>query len=163
MKKMILIFSFLPLFCIAQTDVIILLRHGAHLRTYTPGMAIQLETVYNQWLGGTITIIRHDSLFLDGIPFHYKEIMALKRDRTKLNYATDGILLMIAGGGVLVLGAVNGLIRSDPPKYWYTPASFITAGSLLGLGIFLRASRSKQYLLGKKYSLEYLAVSPLKN
>jgi hypothetical protein len=147
----------------AQTDVFVLEKKGENVKTFAAGTEIALETVYQQWFEGTIEAIRHDSVFINGIAFHYKEIAAIRLNRNKLNYRTDGTLLMAAGGGVLVLGAVNGLYRGDPAKSWYAPASYITAGGLLLLGYLILRSANKTYTLGGKYTLEYLALSANKN
>src|SRR6202000_2558906 len=120
----------LPFFCIlivgttqAQSDVIVLEKKGANIKTFATGMDITMQTVYNQWFTGNIEAIRHDSIFLNGLAFHYKEIAGIRIERNKLNYETDGVLLMAAGGGVLLLGAVNGLYRHDKAKSWYTTGS----------------------------------------
>jgi hypothetical protein len=73
-------------------------------------------------------------------------------------YSEDGVLLMIAGGGVLLLNAVNGAYRGDKAKSWYTSGSIITAAALIIGGFLLTKSRFKTYHLGKKYTLEYLAL-----
>ena len=132
------------------------------MRTFAVGMPLIMQTIYDQWFDGTITAIRHDSIFVNGFPFHYKEISALRWERPKLNYRTDGVLLMIAGGGVLLLGAVNGLYRGDQFKDWYRPGSFITAGALLATGFLLIKLRFKKYHLGKKYTIQYLELNPNK-
>jgi len=163
MKQLLIILCLLPCFCSAQTDLLMLKKGHAHVITYSTGMHMAMQTIYDQWFDGTITAIRHDSIFLNGTPFHYKEIRALQRERTKLNYKTDGTILMIAGGGVLVLGAVNGLYRNDQIKDWYSPVSFITAGALILGGYCLTRLQVKQYVLGKKYNLEYLELNPNKN
>ena len=147
----------------AQTDVFVLEKNGASLKTFAAGTEIALETVYKQWFEGSIELIRHDSVFIDGLVFHYKEIAAIRIKRNKINYITDGTLLMAAGVGVLLLGAINGLYRGDPLKSWYTPASYLTAGGLLALGYLIRSSATKTYTLGKKYTLQYLALSADKN
>ena len=143
----------------AQTDVIILEKNGENVKTYAAGVEITMETVYNQWFTGTIELLRNDSIFINGMPFHYKEIASIRRERTSINYQTDGSLLMVAGGGVLLLGAVNGLYRHDKASTWFAPASFITAGSFLILGFLIRKSQFKTYHIGKKYSIQYLALS----
>ena len=162
MKKILLVLFFVPVFGIAQSDILILQKNGANVKTYEPGMYFIIETIYNQWLEGTITAIKNDSIFINNFPFHYKEIKTVRNERTKLNYTTDGVLLMIAGGGVLLLGAVNGLYRGDQAKDWYTTASFVTAGTLLIGGYLLTRSRFKKYHLGKKYTLEYFILNPNK-
>jgi hypothetical protein len=167
MKPFFLFFCLLPLFSLSQSlvqsdDIFVLKRHGANLRTYTTGLSFTMETIYDQWFDGTITAIRNDSIFLNGLPFDIKEISAIRRERTSLNYAVDGTILMAAGGGLLLLGAVNGILRSDDFSQWYTPANLIVSGTLLVGGFLLRRAHFKKYLLGKKYTLEYLALNPNK-
>ena len=158
MKKYFLVFCILPFCSFAQTDVLELKKHGANQKVYTPGMSLTMETIYQQWLDGTITAIRNDSVFLNGIPFHYKEIRTIRTERKKLNYKTDGTILLVAGGGVLLLGAVNGMYRGDPINSWYKPSGFITAGALIALGLLMRRAAYQKYSLGKKYTLVYLSV-----
>lgn len=163
MKKLILLIFIFPFFSHAQTDVLVLKKNGSNLKIYATGQYFMMETVYGQWLEGNITAMRHDSIFLNGAPFHYKEIKTVRFERTKLNYTTDGFLLMLAGSGVLVLGGVNGLYRHDAAKDWYTPTSFITAGAMLVGGFFLLRARFRKFTLGKKYTLQYLELSSNKN
>ena len=162
MKGSFLLALLIPLFGFSQSDLLMLNKNSAHELTFATGMHFNFETTYQQWFEGTITAIRHDSVFVNGMPFHYKEIKTVRRERTKLNYQTDGTLLMIAGGGVLLLGAVNGLYRGDPANSWYTTTSFIVAGTLLAGGFILTRLHYKKYPIGKKYSLQYLELNPNK-
>jgi hypothetical protein len=100
-----------------------------------------------------------DTVFRYTTAIHYNEIGAILVLDTKSNRKTNGTILMIAGGGVLFLGAVNGLYRGDPPKDWYKPSGFILAGVFTALGIWLRRSADKKYDIGKKYQLKILELS----
>lgn len=163
MKPFFLFLYLLPFCSLAQSDdIVILKRHGANVKTYTQGLYFTMETIYDQWFDGTITAIRNDSIFLNGLPFHYKEISAIRRERKGLNYSTDGAILMLAGGGLLFIGAVNGILRSDAFREWYTPTNLIVAGALIAGGFLLVKAHFKKYILGKKYSLEYLQLNPNK-
>jgi len=142
----------------AQTNLLVLEKNGENVKTYSAGMGITIETIYHQWFDGIITGIRNDSIFVNGFPFHYKEIEAIRRDRKKLNYEADGVLLMVAGGGVIILGAVNGLYRGDKAGTWYSTISYITAAAMILGGYLLMKSRYKYYPIGKKYTLNYLAL-----
>ncbi|MFI5153778.1 MAG: hypothetical protein ACHQET_10625 [Chitinophagales bacterium] len=163
MKKLLFILLLLPLIGLSQTDVLELKKNGKNIRTYSPGMYLVMETVYDQWLEGYITAIRHDSVFLNNFPFHYKEIKTIRYERTKFPYKANGILLMIAGGGVLLIGTVNGLYRGDPANQWFTPVGYITAGAMLLGGYFLMKAQYRKYRLGKKYTLDYLNVNINRN
>jgi hypothetical protein len=157
MRKIIAaLFFSIPLIGLCQSDVLILQKNGRNIKTYEPGMRIIFETVYDQWFDGALTDLRNDSVFINGIPFHYREIKAMRMERGKLNYAQDGTLLIIAGGGVLLLNVVNGLYRNDKAKDWLSTSGWITAGALILGGILLRKARIKNYPLGKKYGLHYL-------
>lgn len=163
MKPFLLFLYLLPFFSLAQSeDMLILKRNGANLKTYTQGLYFTMETIYDQWFDGTITAIRNDSVFLNGLPFHYREISAIRRERTSLNYTADGTILMLAGGGLLLIGCVNGILRGDELRDWYTPANLIIAGTLLAGGFLLRNAHFKKYVLGRKYTLEYFALNPNK-
>jgi len=141
----------------AQTNLLVLEKNGNNVTTYSTGMNIRMETIYHQWFDGAITAMRNDSIFVDGFPFHYKEIEALRKER-KIHSKTTGALLMIAGGGVLLLGAVNGLYRGDKTSTWFTATSYITAGALLGGGYLLTKGHYREYRLGKKYTLQYIPL-----
>lgn len=142
----------------AQTNLLVLEKNGSNVKTFSAGMDITMETIYHQWFDGIITIIRNDSVYINGFPFHYKEIATIKRERKKLNYEADGVILMAAGAGVLLLGAVNGWYRGDNAGSWYTATSYITAGALIIGGYLLLKARYKYYHLGKKYTLKYLEL-----
>jgi hypothetical protein len=163
MKIFFLFICLVPFFSPAQTDVLELKKNGSNIRTYSPGMYLVMETIYDQWFEGNITAIRHDSVFVNAFPFHYKEIKSIRFQRSKWNYKANGLILMIAGGGVLLLGAVNGLYRGDPAGQWYKPAGYITAGALLVGGYLFLKAEYKKYPIGKKFTLEYLEINPNKN
>lgn len=147
---------FLPVFCEAQSDVLVLQKNGQNILSYVPGKPIMLQTIYDQWFDGYVTALRNDSVFINNIPFHYKEIRAIRREREKLNYVQDGTLLMIAGGGVVALNVINGLYRKDKAGQWFSTGGWIAAGALLGGGYLLRKANKKIYPIGKKYQLHYL-------
>ena len=148
----------LPLISLAQTDVLILQKNGRNIKTYDVGQTIIFKTIYDQWLGGTITTMRNDSIFLNDIPFHVHEIAAIRYEGTKWNYVTDGTLLIIAGVGVLVINVVNGLYRNDKAGTWIATSGWITAGAFIIGGLLLRRARYSDYIMGKKYTLHYLKM-----
>jgi len=140
----------------AQSDVLVLQKNGQNIISYVPGKPIMLQTIYDQWFDGYVTALRDDSVFINNIPFHYKEIKTLRRDRTKLNYAVDGSLLMVAGGGIVALNVINGLYRKDNIGQWFSTGGYIAAGALLAGGFLLRRAARKTYPIGKRYQLHYL-------
>jgi hypothetical protein len=157
MKKFIVATFFLfPLAGLAQTDVLILQKNGRNIKTYDIGQTIVFKTIYDQWLGGTITMMRNDSIFLNNIPFHVHEIAAIRNEGTKWNYVNDGTLLIIAGVGVLVLNVVNGIYFNEKAGTWVATSGWITAGAFIIGGLLMRRARYSDYVMGKKYTLHYL-------
>ena len=164
MKLLAVILFLVPMLSSAQTnDVFVLLKNGENVKMFSTGMPLTMETIYDQWFEGTITAIRHDSVFINGTPFHYKEFKTLKWQRSNFNYTAFGSGLIVAGVGVLVLGAVNGAYRGDKASEWYAPTSFITAGAFILTGLILLKSKYKIYHLGKKFSIQYMDLSSNKN
>jgi lysylphosphatidylglycerol synthetase-like protein (DUF2156 family) len=157
MKKILVVLLFLiPLAGICQTDVLILQKNNRNIKTYAAGQYITLKTVYDQWLSGTLTLLRNDSVFINNIPFHVNEISAIHLDYSKWNYAADGTILIIAGVGVLALNVINGIYTKESSGSWLTTTGWITAGALILGGILLRRVRYSNLTLGKKYKLHYL-------
>jgi hypothetical protein len=147
----------------AQTDILVLKKNGMHVRTYTTGSQMTMKTIYDQWFSGMITNMRHDSVYLNGMPFHFKEIAAIHVLR--INFANTILAggMLVSGGGIFLLGAVNGIYRGDDSKDWYTTSGLITGGALLIGGFLLTRTHNKNYRIGRKFALEYLTLNPNKN
>ncbi|HMI60014.1 MAG TPA: hypothetical protein VK518_03875, partial [Puia sp.] len=69
-----------------------------------------------------------------------------------------GKTMLLAGGGFIVISAVNGLLRKDAAKDWFTNSGYIIGGGLLAGGLLLTQMKSKYYHLGGKYKLLYLQI-----
>ena len=156
----ILFFFLLPAFTSAQTDLLVLKNKGMDVRTYTVGTDLTMKTIYDQWFQGTITDMRHDSIFVNGQPFHYKEIAAILRMTPTFSNTVLAAGMMVTGAGMIVLGAVNGAYRGDKSKDWYTSSSLILAPALIVGGYLLTKTRHKTYRMGRKYTLDYLVLTP---
>lgn len=154
-RLIILIFCIIPFLSYAQRDVLILQKRGMHVRSYTIGDPLTFETVYGQWFTGVIDDLRRDTIYIVGQAFSYKEIAAIQRLKSG-GYL--GKMMMVAGGGFLAIGAVNGLLRKDAAKDWYTTSGYVIGGSLLAGGFLLTQMKSKYYHLGRKYRLLYLQI-----
>lgn len=161
-RAIILFFYFIPFLTKAQTDILVLKKRGMHVHTYTTGSELIMRTIYDQWFQGNITDMRHDSIFINGLSFHYREIATIQKMRINFSNSVMAAGMMVAGGGIFVLGAVNGLYRGDKSKDWYTSSGLITGAALLAGGYLLTKTRYKKYPLGGKYKLEYLVLNPNK-
>jgi hypothetical protein len=157
MKKFTVLFIYLiPLIGFSQTDVLILQKNGRNIETYAPGMPIMLHTVYDQWLEGTITDMRNDSVYINNNPFHVQEINAIRKNFSKLHLQAGGTVLIVAGVGVLVLNVINGLYTNEPAGQWIKASGWIVAGAFIITGLIMKSARFTTYKIGKKYSLHYL-------
>ena len=142
----------------AQTDLLILKKRGMNVSTYTIGSELTMKTVYDQWFQGTITNMRNDSVFINGLPFHYKEIAGIRTTHVNFGNTLVPSFMMVAGAGTFVLGAINGLYRHDQSKDWYTTSGLISGAALLVGGYLLTQTRVKNYRIGKKFTLDYLTL-----
>ena len=157
MKKLLaFFFCLIPLFSFTQTDILILQKNGSNIQTYAPGMDIMFKTVYDQWLEGTITDMRNDSIFINNNPFHVNEIAAIRKNFSKLHLQAGGTVLIVAGVGLLALNVINGLYTNEPAGQWIKTSGWITAGAFILAGLIMKSARYTTYIIGKKYSLHYL-------
>jgi hypothetical protein len=159
LRGIILFFCLIPFWGHAQKDVLILQKNGMHVRAYAVGDELNFKTVYGQWLGGNIEDMYHDSIYIIGQVFHYKEIAAIRFTGRKNGNNYLGTMAIIAGGGFLAIGAVNGMLRKDASKDWYTTSGLVIGGALIGGGFLLTKFRSKDYNLGGRFKLQYLQIS----
>ena len=159
-KLLILFICLIPFVGKAQNDVLVLQRRGMHERAYTVGDPMIFKTVYGQWFSGTIEDLRHDTVYIAGQGFHYNEIAVIQRTASKINFATLGVTMMIAGGGFAAISAINGGLRQDHPNQWFTTGGYVIAGALLVGGFLLAELSSKYYKLGGRFKLTYLQITP---
>ena len=156
----ILLFCIIPFLSHAQNDVLVLQKRGAHVCSYTVGDEITFKTIYDQWFTGTIDALRHDSVYVMGQVFSYKEIGAIKRSGKGSGRISIGHTMMIAGAGFFAISAVNGLLRHDNSNVWLTTSGYIIGGALLLGGFILSRSFDREMDMGKKYRLLYLEIRP---
>ena len=154
-KLIILFFCIIPFLAQAQRDILVLQKRGMHVRAYTVGDELTFRTVYDQWFTGVIDDMRRDTIYISGQSFSYKEIDAIQRARKG---SSLGKTMLLAGGGFVAISAVNGLLRKDAAKDWFTNSGYIIGGGLLAGGLVLTAMKSKYYHLGGKYKLLYLQI-----
>jgi hypothetical protein len=157
-RSAILLFLLWPVVSKAQSDLLILQKRGKEIRTYTVGMPINMRSVYDQWFDGEITDMRHDTVFVNGVGFNYKEISAIRIGHGNFSNSVLSAGMMVSGAGIFILGAVNGLYRGDKSKDWYTTSGLITGAGLLVGGFLLTRTRASVYTIGNRIKLNYLVL-----
>jgi hypothetical protein len=138
---------------------LVLKKRGALVHTYTVGEQLIMETVYHQWFNGTITELHHDSVYLNGMPFHYKEIRTIRRTHYNFGNTVLPYGMFAAAAGILVLNAVNGALRHDEAKDWYTHSGIVTGIALVVGGFILTRTTRSTYHLGHRFTLDYLELT----
>lgn len=154
-RLVILFFCIIPFLGHAQRDVVILQKRGMHVRAYTIGDPLTFRTVYDQWFTGTIDDLHRDTVYINGQSFNINEIADIKRDRSGRGW---GYSMIAVGAGYLAIGAINGAIRKDAAKDYYTKTDLIFSSALVAGGVALLATKTKYYHLGHKYKLLYLQI-----
>lgn len=180
-RSILLILFLLPsIVAFTQTNVLLLQKNGKTQKSFFAGHYISLLTHQGSSANGVITKISADSLYIrhfdieqsvsdyGGVYFdtafryttaiHIKDIGALVSLEDRSGRKKTGTILMIAGAGVMALGAINGLYRGDSPNEWYQPSSYIVAGALLGAGAWFKYSKSPKTRIGKKFTLKILPL-----
>jgi hypothetical protein len=155
-RIIILIVCIIPVISYAQNNVLVLEKNNMHVKSFTIGDPMTFKTVYGQWFVGTIDDLRHDTVYISGQAFSYKEIAAIKRDHSDTKYW--GTAAITVGLGVGILGAFNGARRGDKASTWYTASGIVLGSALIGGGLILVATPAKQYTLGGKFQLQYLQI-----
>ncbi len=156
-------------------------RNNRTIKTFFPGVPISFVTNYKRGVSGTITDIRHDSIFVKewdirvvptalGVTmldtagsyingFQYKEIETIDvSDRTGFGQVTAGKILIIGGIGYTVLNVVNGAYLHEPITDSKNLKNLGIAAGAVGTGLLLNyLSRHK-----RKYLIEYIRMNEVK-
>ena len=158
-RILIILFCVIPFLSRAQHDILVLEKNNMHVRSYTIGDPMTFETVYGQWFTGTIDDLHRDTVYINGQAFSYKEIAALSKEKSSLvTGKAAGITAIIVGTGVFVLGAVNGGIRGDRTKDWYTTSGIVLGSALIATGAVLIATARRYYKLRGRFKLQYMQI-----
>ena len=172
----ILLFSSCLVF--AQSDLLVLKKHGRIIESFFPGSEIYFSTAdrnYNAY----VTSIERDSIFLvqydirrqytnfgvyvlDTVgQYHYgvgyKEINGFLKERSNFVSGSGGALM---GGGVVLAtaGLATWVFARPNTRYYARPELVIGAAALAGIGYLMTKTGGKALRLGKKYSLHYIKV-----
>jgi hypothetical protein len=160
------------------SDFITLKKRGKTIKTYFKGRPVQFSATNGSSYNVVIDDIRHDSLFVTeyiivqmptrlGVyvldtaaryhyQFHYKDIRVVFYDKKGFNYRNSGYSLM--GGSALLLLGSGVSYLADRDKF--SPALLGAAAGLGLVGYLLTRLQTTNFVIGKKYSLHYIAVKP---
>jgi len=166
----------------AQSDFIQLKKKDKVIQTWFKGNYIYTQLKNGQWINAVIYNIKDDSLylrpyivqtFINRLGFNFLDttfygLMAInanylhafpKKDEG-FSYVKNGSIFDIAGGGYLVLNIINTLSDNDPVFGADNVPKLSIATSVLALGIVLGLTHKSNYIIGKKYHIEYIYTKP---
>lgn len=180
MKFIIAAFLFLSVTAKAQpSDFIILKKNNRTIKTFYAGTNIQFTASNGAYRDAFITSIKTDTIYLQEfyiqrIPttyggfivdtvgsfryaYHYNQVKYFGKQANKgFNVSGSGAALF--GGGVLLTLASGVSYLANKEKF--SPQLLVAAASLGTLGYFMSKAGSKPIVIGKKYRLQYMDVSP---
>lgn len=159
------------------SDVLLLKKNNKTIRRYFSGSDIEITTTTGAYVSGNITKIINDSLFIkvfiiQQIPtqlgvyvldtvttyyykYHYNQIKYIGKSGKSFDMSASAASLM-GGGSLLVVG--SGVVYlADRNKF--SPPLLIAGAALAGVGFLMAKTGGKGMIIGKKYSLTYLAIS----
>ncbi len=166
----------------AQSDFIILKKNDKVLQTWFKDNDIYMQLKNGQWINAIIYKIEKDSLYLRpyvvqtfvnriGLNFldtTYYGLMAISpnyinafpKKGESFSYVKNGLIFVLAGGGYLVLNVINTLSDKEPVFGADNLPKISIATAVLALGVVMGLTHKPNYIMGKKYHVEYISVKP---
>ena len=154
----VILLLFCSLFIYSQNGYLFVKKGYKKKKIYTEGSNIMLQLQDNFFLKGTITLLRNDTIFLNGQPVPVTDVKAVilnQKEKRRFHINPQQILL-ITGGVALVTA---GLTLSKQSGF----GQALTAGLVIGYGPLLVSYisskisfRRKKYIMGKKFHLQEL-------
>jgi hypothetical protein len=182
MKKIVLytIYLFVGLNAFCQSgDFILLKKRNITQASYFAGSNIQFTTTTGAFIDAEIASIKNDSLLLKQydirqiptnlgvyvldtvqtyyLKFNYNQIKAIGKKGRKFSWTASGASLF--GGGAL-LTLANGIVYLVDNKN-FSPNLLAASVVLGGIGYLLLKNGNKGMVIGKKYSLVYIAANSI--
>ncbi|MEP6466658.1 MAG: hypothetical protein ABJB05_10155 [Parafilimonas sp.] len=152
------------------------------LQSWFKGNNIYTQLKNGQWINAVIYNIKDDSLYLRpyvvhtyinrlGLNFldttyygmmtiHPDKINAFPKHGESFSYVKNGTIFEIGGGGYLLLNIINTLSDNDPLFASGNIPKLSIATGVLALGIALGLTHKSNYIIGKKYHVEYIYTKP---
>jgi hypothetical protein len=135
-------------------------KKGIHKkRIYTEGDEIKIKLEDGSYRNGMITLLRNDTLFINGQPVYRPLITEVLLKRKPNKPLPDAKTLLLIGGGAALTTA--GLTLSKQAKF----EQALVAGLVIGYGPllvkyfgsrFIRSFIRKKFRIGKKFHLQVL-------
>lgn len=127
-------------------------------KTYNEGSRILLQTKSDSVIGGIITMLRNDTIWINGLPVPAKKVKAVypaQKQRRKFHISTQEFLLIT--GGIALFTAGVTLSKQATFRKAIVGGLVIGYGNL-GIQYFLSklSFKKKKYRIGRKYQLQVI-------
>lgn len=164
----------------AQTDILLLQRHGSTVKTWIRGSYIRFQFINQQWIEGIITKMQNDSIWVSqmqirripdrfGFPtldtarfgilkFHVTDIRAMPRMKTGGSYLTNGTILQVGSAGYILLNIFNGWYLKEPIAASQNIRRLITATSVFVIGTVIKLLYKPYLIMGGRYKMKVINI-----
>jgi hypothetical protein len=186
MRKILPLIVFLSLsaMCFSQASDFIKVRkrNNRTLKTYFPGSLISCKTVYGNYIGGIVSAVKNDSVFIKqfdvraipnqwgtatidtlgsySVGINYKDIeMVLFKSHESFGFIRDGSLFMIGGLGYAALNLINGKYLKQPLTDHENLKSLGISLGIAGVGYLMNRLHKINNRNGRRYIVEYVHMN----
>jgi hypothetical protein len=155
MQKGLLIFFLLCFqWSLAQRGILFIKKHGyKKVRSYAEGESISFRIRDGTLVEGYISLIRNDSIFVDGAGYHQNEIAQIIIRKNNWKAVRNQVLITTASAAVLT-GILYMTKKNEEDPYIIPKLAVITYTPII-LRSFSFMKR-KHYSMGKKFSVQAL-------
>ncbi|MFZ9301675.1 MAG: hypothetical protein ACO23V_11965 [Chitinophagaceae bacterium] len=163
----------------ASLDMVVLRnKQNRTIKSYFSGIPITFADNTGQVISGVVKKVLRDSLYIQqydirrsatmwGTPvqdtvgaytlkFHSNEIVWIKKNRGTIEPIRNGTVFMIGGLGYGLLHSINAAYLGEPILW----SNLAVAGGAIAGGYIMKKLRSNRYVIGKKYTLNYIDATP---
>ena len=173
------------LFCfaaVAQTDMLVLKKRDRTMQRYYTGSFFSFQLQDEQVISGYIKKLKNDSLYivpiqerpvinflgmivtdtviLNTMKIPLSAIYAVPKEKEAFAYIRNGSLLQILSGGYIVLNVINTVASKDAVFGKDNRKQLGVAAVVFGAGTLMHATHKSNYVLGKKYHLQIILLTP---
>ena len=91
---------------------------------------------------------------------HISYVKAFPKDDEGFEYVKNGTIFKIAGGGYALLNVINTLSNHEAVFGSDNLPKILIALGVFAVGEILSLTHKREYVMGKKYHIEYISVKP---
>jgi len=178
--KLLFILLLLSKISIAQ-DFIVLKKNSHVIQTWFSGQPIFAQLTNGAWVNAIIKNIELDTLYLRpfalqivanrfGMPITDTVFYSLMKagvnnlhafpKNESMPYVKNGSILQLGGGGYLLLNIINTLSNNEPVFGSKNISHVGIAAAVFAIGTIIHATHKTNYIVGKKYHVEYISTKP---